>query len=249
MSDLRFRCLVDNDFCDIAPFEPYIEKGSSDMGLALIAFDESELDTVKSLLNETQLEGSDGYLYTLSQGSVEKKGKIPHSVMKAYRYYKRYKKKQNRAAAHIERELSHSGDGIRKVSGGKFSAYKYTDQENKICFPFRLRASKNKNEPLFILLHGAGAMGSDNLKQLFDNIPLYKQLMKTDCNILLPQAPFGSNRGEAMQNYIKSIKRLADKLPIDFDRKRIYIIGTSFGGCCVWQLIYLFPNILRRQCR
>ncbi len=39
MSDLRFRCLVDNDFCDIAPFEPYIEKGSSDMGLALIAFD------------------------------------------------------------------------------------------------------------------------------------------------------------------------------------------------------------------
>ena len=44
MSDLRFRCLVDNDFCDIAPFEPYIEKGSSDMGLALIAFDESELD-------------------------------------------------------------------------------------------------------------------------------------------------------------------------------------------------------------
>ena len=33
MSNLRFRCLVDNDFCDIAPFEPYIEKGSSDMGL------------------------------------------------------------------------------------------------------------------------------------------------------------------------------------------------------------------------
>lgn len=74
MSNLRFRCLVDNDFCDIAPFEPYIEKGSSDMGLALIAFDESELDTIKSLLKEAQLEGSDGYLYTLSQGSIEKKG-------------------------------------------------------------------------------------------------------------------------------------------------------------------------------
>lgn len=26
MSNLRFRCLVDSDFCDIAPFEPYIEK-------------------------------------------------------------------------------------------------------------------------------------------------------------------------------------------------------------------------------
>lgn len=85
-------------------------------------------------------------------------------------------------------------------------------------------------------------MGNDNLKQLFDNLPLYKQLLKTDCNILLPQAPFGSNRGEAMQNYIKSIKRLVDELPADFDRKRIYIIGTSFGGCCVWQLVYLFPE-------
>lgn len=53
MSNLRFRCLVDSDFCDIAPFEPYIEKGSSDMGLALIAFDESELDTIKNLLKES----------------------------------------------------------------------------------------------------------------------------------------------------------------------------------------------------
>lgn len=103
MSNLRFRCLVDSDFCDIAPFEPYIEKGSSDMGLALIAFDESELDTVKSLLNETQLEGSDGYLYILSQCSIEKKDKMPNSITKAYRYYKRYKKKQNRAAANIEK--------------------------------------------------------------------------------------------------------------------------------------------------
>ena len=92
MSNLRFRCLVDSDFCDIAPFEPYIEKGSLDMGLALIAFDESELDTIKSLLKEAQLEGSDGYLYILSQGSIEKR-QMPHSVMKAYRYYKRYKKK------------------------------------------------------------------------------------------------------------------------------------------------------------
>lgn len=103
MSNLRFRCLVDNDFCDIEPFEPYIEKGSSDMGLALIAFDESELDTIKNLLKEAQLEGSDGYLYILSQGSIEKKGKMPNSITKAYRYYKRYKKKQNRAATNIEK--------------------------------------------------------------------------------------------------------------------------------------------------
>ena len=97
--------------------------------------------------------------YMLSQGSVEKKGKMPHSVMKAYRYYKRYKKKENRAAAHIEKKLSRSGDGIKKVYGGRFSAYKFTDRENKICFPFRL--GKIRKQAFVCSLTRAGAMGSD----------------------------------------------------------------------------------------
>ena len=157
MSNLRFRCLVDSDFCDIAPFEPYIEKGSLDIGLALIARRKRARHNQKPLKKLSLRAATDIYIYCRKAPS-RKKGKMPNSITKAYRYYKRYKKKQNRAAAHIEKELSHSGDGIKKVSGGRFSAYKYTDRENKMCFPFRLRASKNKNKPLFILLHGAGAM-------------------------------------------------------------------------------------------
>lgn len=254
MSDLRFRCLIDNDFYDAAPFKPYVEKGSAKIGFVLIAFNEDELDKIRNIFKESvrqgqesslkriQLEGSDGYLYILSQTSVEKKEKMPYSIMRAYRYYKGYKKKQNKAAVHIKKELDRNC-GIRKVSGGKFSAYKYNDKENDMCFPFRLRTSKEANKPLFILFHGAGAMGNDNKKQLFDNIPLLKPLLKEDCNILLPQAPFGSNRGgDAMRNYVKSIKKLVDELKTDFDRKRIYIAGTSFGGCCVWYLAYLFPE-------
>lgn len=264
MSNLKFRCLIDNYLCDITPFEAYVEKGAMDVGLVLIAFSENELDTIRKLfsenvregheahLNRIQLEGSDGYLYILSQASIDKKEKMPHSIMRAYRYYYKFKKKENKgkewikdnnAKQWIEENNESQNNGLTKLSGGKFPAYKYNDKENEMCFPFRLHTSKGKNKPLFVLFHGAGAMGNDNIKQLFDNIPLYRQISKEDCNILFPQAPFGSNKGDDLtQNYIKSVKKLIDELPVDFDRKRIYIAGTSFGGFCVWHLVYLYPG-------
>lgn len=264
MSNLIFRCLIDDYLCDIVPFESYVEKGAMDVGLVLIAFKESELNTIRNLfkenirdghesyLNRVQLEGSDGYLYMLSQTSIEKKEKMPHSIMRAYRHYYKFKKKENKgkewikdnnAQQWIEENNKNQSNGLIKLSGGLFSAYRYNDKNNEMCFPFRIRTSKRKNKPLFVLFHGAGALGNDNIKQLFDNIPLYKQIFKEDCNILLPQAPYGSNKGDNVtQNYIKSVKKLIDELSIDFDRKRIYIVGTSFGGFCVWHLVYLFPE-------
>lgn len=253
MSNLKFRCLIDDCLCDIAPFAPYTVKGKSDSGLVLIAFDESELDTIRKLfkenvrdgyisrLNHIQLEGSDGNLYIMSQKAVEKKEKMPHSIMRAYKYYYSYKKKENKGQEWIKKNQTKYKNGLVKTSGGILPAYKYID--NDICFPFRLHVSKETNKPLFVLFHGAGALGNDNVKQLFDHIPLYKQVLKEDCNILLPQAPFGSNRGDdKVQCYIKAVKKLIDELPVDFDRKRIYIAGTSFGGFCVWHIAYLFPE-------
>lgn len=255
MSGLRFRCLIDNYLCDITPFEAYVEKGAMDVGLVLIAFNENKIETIRNLfkenvrdgyetyLNRIQLEGSDGYLYILSQTTIEKKEKMPHSIMRAYRHYYKFKKKENKGKEWIKDNNKNQNNGLTKFYDGRLSAFKFNDTENEMCFPFRLLASKGKNKPLFVLLHGAGAMGNDNIKQLFDNIPLYKQIFKEDCNILLPQAPFGSNKGDDLtQNYIQSVKKLIDELFIDLDRKRIYIVGTSFGGFCVWHLAYLFPE-------
>lgn len=255
MSNLVFRCLIDNYLCDIASFKSYVEKGDFDVGLVLIAFNENEVDTIRNLfkvnirngqcsyLDNIQLEGSDGYLYVLSRSSLEKKEKMPHSIMRAYRFYKSYKKKQNKANSYIENELNRNSDGIRKISGGKYSAYKYTDKNNTMSFPFRLFTTKEKNRPLFVIFHGAGALGNDNIKQHFENTRLYKYILKENCNILSPQAPYGANRGyDLIQGYIKSVKKLIDELPVDFDRKRIYIVGTSFGGCCVWHISYLYPD-------
>lgn len=179
----------------------------------------------------------------MSETSVEKKEKMPHSIMRAYRYYKSYKKKQIKANEYIDNEIKAHDNGIRKIHGGKFAAYKYTDKNNRMSFPFRLFTAKEKSKPLFVIFHGAGALGNDNVKQHFENIRLYKYILKENCNILSPQAPYGANRGyDLIQSYIKSVKKLIDDLPVDFDRKRIYIVGSSFGGCCVWHISYLFPD-------
>ena len=154
----------------------------------------------------------------------------------------RYKKKQRRTDKYIENELENY-DGIRKIHGGRFSAYKFTDKSNNMSFPFRLYKSKEKNSPLFVLFHGAGALGNDNIKQHIENLRFYKNILQYDCNILSPQAPYGANRGDYLiKFYVKSVKKLIDELPIDFDRNRIYIVGTSFGGFCVWHISYLFPE-------
>lgn len=255
MKKLTFRCIIDSLLCDVTPFEPYVEKGDCEFGLVLITFSENDIEIIRNLfidnirngygsyLDNVQLEGSDGYLYIMTRSSVEKKEKMPHSIMRAYRYYKSYKKKQNKANLFIENELRCNSDGLVKISAGKFSAYKFTDKINGMSFPFRLFETKDKNRPLIVIFHGAGALGNDNIKQHFENIRLYKHILKENCNILSPQAPYGANRGyELIQCYIKSVKKLIDELPIDFDRKRIYIVGSSFGGCCVWHISYLFPD-------
>ena len=125
MDDLRFRCLIDNYLCDIIPFETYIKKGTIDSGLILISFDKNEIDTIRALfkdnvhvgqetyLDTIQLVGTDGYLYIMSQTSLEKKEKMPHSIMKAYKYYKSYKKKQLKADEYINDEIKSNIDGIK----------------------------------------------------------------------------------------------------------------------------------------
>lgn len=252
MNSLKFRCLFGDNFSDIAPFKSYIEKGSAESGIALIEFDEKDVDKIRQLfkdnihdgcetrLNNLELEGSDGHLYILTSSSVEKKQKMPYPIMKSYRFYKRYKEKEKAGRQWIEKNNKSRDKGIVK---GAFSSYMFNDTENEMCFPFRLHKSKEKNKPLFVLLHGAGALGHDNIKQLFDNIPIYNQLLKTDCNILSPQAPYGSNRRDKdIHQYIRSVKNLIDNLHIDFDINRIYVVGTSFGGFCTWHLVYLYPE-------
>ena len=52
MSELKFRCLVDDNICDILSLTDYVEKGDYDLGLVLIAFAEDELDTIRKLFKD-----------------------------------------------------------------------------------------------------------------------------------------------------------------------------------------------------
>ncbi len=254
LNKLNFYCIVDGNLCDISAFQRYEIKRSLRAGLILIKFDEKEIDIIRklfkdnvyaennSLLDFIQLFGSDGNIYIMSRTSVDKKDKMSCSVVRSYRRYLWFKKKQNKADKYIKNNLDKYNDGIINVCNHKFKACKYIDKNNDMCFPFRLYKSKAVNKPLFVLFHGAGALGNDNIRQHIENKRFYKHLLNFDCNILAPQAPFGSNMGDNIQNYVKSVKNLLDELSFDFDRTRIYIIGSSFGGFCVWHIAYLFPD-------
>lgn len=85
LSELKFRCVIDEVLCDITPFKPYAIKCNDDVGLVLISFKESETDKIRKLfienvreeytaaLDNIQLDGSDGNFYVMSRDSVDKK--------------------------------------------------------------------------------------------------------------------------------------------------------------------------------
>ena len=159
MSEMSFRCLIDDTLCDITPFKPYAEKGDFDLGLVLIGFGEAETEIIRQLfrdnvregyesyLDNIQLEGSDGNLYVMSRASLDKKEKMPQSIMKAYKYYYSYKKKEskskewikeNTAKAQLKEDVGKYENGIVRRSGGN---YRYTDKENEMSFPMILTES------------------------------------------------------------------------------------------------------------
>ena len=177
LNELEFRCVIDEVLCDITPFKPYAIKCNDEVGLLLISFKESETDQIRKLFTENvrkeytsaldniQLDGSDGYFYIMSGDSVEEKEKSSHSLIKLYRYYwnLNYKKKEHQGNLWIQKNLEKYDSGLIYSLKGKFSAGKYIDKENNMCFPFRLHESRKKNQPLFIIFHGAGALGNDNI--------------------------------------------------------------------------------------
>ena len=164
MSQLNFRCIVDEFLCDITPFKPYAIKCNDDVGLILISFKESETEQIRNLfienvreeyssaLDNIQLEGSDGYFYVLSRERIDKKQKISYSLIKFRRYYwyLKYKKKERKAKLWIQKNLEKYDNGLNRFSKGKFSAYKYIDKENNTAFLRAVLVPKKIWDPMSV---------------------------------------------------------------------------------------------------
>lgn len=127
----------------------------------------------------------------------------------------------------------------------EYKSYFFIDGVSKRIVPFRFRKAKKENRPLVVFFHGAGRFGTENKKPMKDFRAHCAKLRKHGANVLIPQAPHFANASVAsIKNYVSTVKRLTDELSktASYDKYRIYLIGVSFGGVCVWEALYRFPE-------
>jgi len=163
---------------------------------------------------------------------------------------------QNRSAEPGARELKNRYNALRLASMGlleKFQQQVFTHTDGR-AMPYRLfkpeARGSGKKYPLIVFLHGLGGKGSDNVRQMTDQIvcpavwALPGNQAKHPCFVLAPQS---SGYGKFMcwsQDVMPVAKALIDKIvreePIDPDR--ICVTGLSMGGFGTWSMIAAYPN-------
>ena len=134
--------------------------------------------------------------------------------------------------------------------------------------PFRIyipqEYSKEKEYPLVLFFHGAGEVGSDNMKQLLYPYSIYTRLLtpenreKYECIILVPQCAQGSQwvdtpwskgnysiddvpESEFMKAAVELIAWAKKEYKIEDER--IYVTGVSMGGFGTWDIISRHPEL------
>lgn len=192
--------------------------------------------------------GEDEYLYRLSLGGLEQiensKGTITLEkyIKNTYNFTKLLMKSENYRQRIFKK---YNADKIHKTGNGfaKYDKYIYIAQTSNTVIPFRFRKARKKNQPLIIYFGGAGTIGYDNFKQFFEHFTLGKtlQLLRTDCNILVPQFVRDKyiNESNCREIYTEAVIDLIKKLQFEnkIDSNKIYIYGCSFGGGIVWNML------------
>lgn len=192
--------------------------------------------------------GEDEYLYRLSLDGFKKiensKGKITLEkyIKNTYKFTKFLMKSENYRQRIFKK---YNTNKIHKIGNGfaKYNKYIYIAQTSNTVIPCRFRKAHKENQPLIVYFGGAGTIGYDNFKQFFEHLTLGKtlQLLRADCNILVPQFVRDKyiNESYCREIYTEAvfdlIKELQNKNKIDSNK--IYIYGCSFGGGIVWNML------------
>ncbi|MFN0278061.1 MAG: prolyl oligopeptidase family serine peptidase [Pyrinomonadaceae bacterium] len=127
--------------------------------------------------------------------------------------------------------------------------------------PYRLfvpaNYDKSKKYPLVLWLHGGGARGGDNLKQITEGNTLGATIWtnpenqtKNPAFVLAPQCPVGewwaNNDSEMrpsaqLRMVVDMLREIQSQFGIDADR--LYVGGQSMGGYGTWSIIAEYPDI------
>lgn len=255
---------ANRSWSEIDDLEPFIVKRYMNNNVFKIVFDDTSYEDFANSFNlryiieknsKFQAFGIDGYFYNITLSGAIKEDKYPqyypsliflvqYNMYKSYYSDKKFKEK-------VLNDIARGKD--RKASNGAFGFNKhlYINNENGFIMPYRFKKANKKNQPLIVYLAGAGTIGHDNLRQLWEFL-FYaggNRVAKHDCNILIPQATRAWLDGDS-ENTIRNrythncallIKQLSKEN--DIDGKRIYIYGTSFGAGCVWNALLNSPDL------
>ena len=196
--------------------------------------------------------GEDGYYYRLCKDHTEKGEKYPPGMPKRIIKQTLRLVKQVRANKKYQKNLVRRFESktVAKLGGAAgFRRYIYLNGADAV--PFRFKKAGEKNRPLIIYFGGAGTIGRDNFKPLFEFFFTacgYRFLTKK-CNILIPQYMRLCNynteselRDACADNCADIIQYLIEAYGVD--SKRIYIYGTSFGGGLVWNFLFRHPYLI-----
>ena len=207
-----------------------------------------------ALINKVIL-ASDGALYRYDTcGKPQLIGKTKRSVNALFRAQCRSTSAINGQCAWRTRKLAEAANTASVSYGATlfgFRSYLYIDKQNLTSYPYRLKAARKTYMPLAVVFPSAGATGSDNVKTLFDALLILPALTRKRVNILIPQPYRSINEGRSfdeakreMSRYIESVIALIDDVAekTHADRSRIYLIGASLGGCCVWRALRTAPE-------
>lgn len=188
--------------------------------------------------------GEDGCWYELRENEIIKsKHKATMSVDNIWDKLEKNSKKLEKLKAKNTNIFNNSNSLIN--SGGftlsSFKKYYYVNKEQKFVIPYRFRKSKNDNKPLIVYCGGAGAIGGDNFKPLFEFFWSASGIkaVKKDLNILIPQrfVPKSDIENESISIYVDDLAVLINELvnKYEIDSNKIYIYGISNGAMCTWK--------------
>ncbi len=168
------------------------------------------------------------------------------------RRIKRFNKRLEKEATYRKQIIETATDTImpsgRTVTS--FKKYIYVNKNENVIIPFRFYEAKNSNQPLLIFHGGAGTLGYDNFKTLFEfyNDANGKAVVKSGCNVLIPQQmhyryDIDDNYmlGVLSENIAELVKTLISKYSID--ETRIYVYGISYGAMCTWKSLFNNPDL------
>ena len=255
---------VKNTWDNSIKFDPYITKRYKNDTVAKVVFDDDSFDDfirdfkVAELIEKHggfNVYGSDGYFYNITPDGSIKGAKYPSNQPKmgiklSAQMYKSFQsdwKFKKRALSEIKYE------NTEKTSNGifGFNKYQYINDEKNLVMPYRFKKARKKNQPLVVYLAGAGTIGHDNFKQLWEFIFYaggYK-VNREDCNILIPQTPRAWEIGDSdieIRNIVAdNCAKLVNQIirENDIDTSRIYIYGSSLGAGEVWNSLLNSPNL------